>query len=114
MFLVLLGLGCLKLAGQEFNPIAIKLIKGKYWLAKPDGKLFFAHGITHARNLQGQRELNKFSKACKEIGFNAYGYGCPEGLRKDMPFVESWNHLVPISYYRGKGAVRFVDIFDPK
>ena len=113
-FLFLLGFVCLKLTGQESSPIVIKQIKGRYWLAKPDGKLFFAHGITHARNLKGQQELNKFSKACKEIGFNAYGYGCPEGLRNDMPFVESWNHLVPMSYYREKGAVRFIDIFDPK
>ena len=113
-FLFLLGFLCFKLTGQESSPIVIKQIKGRYWLAKPDGKLFFAHGITHARNLQGQQELNKFSKACKEIGFNAYGYGCPEGLRNDMPFVESWNHLVPMSYYREKGAVQFVDIFDPK
>jgi len=31
-----------------------------------------------------------------------------------MPFIESWNHLVPTSYYRGKNSVRFIDIFDTK
>ena len=47
------------------------------------------------------------------LGFNAYGYGCPPQLRHDMPYIESWNHLVPISYYRGSKGVKFVDIFDP-
>lgn len=60
----------------------------------PDGQPFFAHGITHAHNLKTSTDLDKFSKSCKEIGFNSYGYGCTESLRKDMPFIESWNHLV--------------------
>ena len=98
----------------EASPITIQEIDGRPWLIKPNGQPFFAHGITHVRNLKAESELDKFSKACKKIGFNAYGYGCPEPLRNDMPFIESWNHLVPISYYRGKDAVRFVDIFDPK
>jgi len=66
------------------------------------------------KKLKPTSDIDKFSKACKEIGFNSYGYGCPESLRNDMPFIESWNHLVPISYYRGKKSVRFIDIFDPK
>ena len=45
-------------------------------------------------NLKTSTDLDKFSKSCKEIGFNSYGYGCAESLRKDMPFIESWNHLV--------------------
>jgi hypothetical protein len=31
-----------------------------------------------------------------------------------MPYVESWNHLVPISTYRDAGSFHFIDIFDPK
>jgi hypothetical protein len=100
--------------GNKAGFITIKKIEGRSWLIKPDGQPFFAHGITHARNLRTNADLDKFSKACKEIGFNAYGYGCPTPLRSHMPFVESWNHLVPISYYRGKNSVRFIDIFDPK
>ncbi len=92
----------------------IEIIEGKHWLVKPNGQPFFAHGITHAGNRDAALNYQKFSEACKAVGFNAYGYGCPEPLRKDMPFVESWNHLVPISYYRGKNGVRFVDVFDPK
>ena len=94
--------------------ITLGKIKGRHWLFMPNGKPFFAHGITHASNLDANIDFEEFSKACKEVGFNAYGYGCPEPLRKDMPFIESWNHLVPISYYRGKNSLRFIDVFDPK
>ena len=98
------------------NPKNISLgkIDGRHWLFSPDGKPFFAHGITHAGNRGAKLDFQKFSQACKELGFNAYGYGCPQQLRKDMPYVASWNHLVPISYYRGKNGVQFVDVFDPK
>ena len=80
----------------------IEIIEGRHWLVKPNGQPFFAHGITHASNRDAALNYQKFSEACKAVGFNAYGYGCPKPLRKDMPFVESWNHLVPISYYREK------------
>jgi hypothetical protein len=74
--------------------ITIKKFEGRSWLIVPDGQPFFAHGISHARNLKTSTDLDKFSKTCKEIGFNSYGYGCAESLRKDMPFIESWNHFV--------------------
>ena len=92
----------------------IEKIEGRYWLVKPSGQPIFTHGITHASNQYAQLDYQKFSEACKSVGFNSYGYGCPEPLRKDMPFIDSWNHLVPISYYRGKNGVQFLDIFDPK
>ncbi len=104
----------LRVNNEKPEKITLGKIKGRHWLFMPDGKPFFAHGITHAGNRDANLDFEKFSKACKEVGFNAYGYGCPEPLRKDMPFIESWNHLVPISYYRGKNAVRFIDVFDPK
>ena len=103
-------------AAQPSAPKAISFTKidGRHWLTSPDGQPFFAHGITHLNNTRVKIDFAKISKACKALGFNAYGYGCPEQLRTDMPFVESWNHLVPISYYRGKDNILFLDIFDPK
>ena len=92
----------------------IEKIEGRYWLVKPSGQPIFTHGITHASNQYAQLDYQKFSEACKSVGFNSYGYGCPEPLRKDMPFIDSWNHLVQISYYRGKNGVQFLDVFDPK
>lgn len=94
--------------------IRLSQIQRRHWLLTPEGQPFFAHGITHAGNNRAKFDFKDFSKACKEVGFNAYGYGCPEQLRKDMPFLESWNHLVPISYYRGRNGVKFLDVFDPK
>ena len=102
-----------KLKRKESQNITLTKINGRHWLIMPNGSPFFAHGITHAGNQGAKLDFQKFSKACKKVGFNAYGYGCPEPLRNDMPFIESWNHLVPISYYRGKNAVRFLDVFDP-
>jgi hypothetical protein len=106
----------LPLTAQDtaLTPIALTKIENRHWLVNPEGKPFFAHGITHANNKQAGLDFEQFSKACKELGFSAYGYGCPPELRNDMPYIESWNHLVPISTYRGKNGVKFVDIFDPK
>jgi len=114
--LALSGLFALTLTAAEKKPQNITLteIEGRHWLVGPNGEPFFAHGITHVSNNRAKIDFAKISKACKELGFNAYGYGCPPALRSDMPYVESWNHLVPISYYRGKNAVKFVDVFDPK
>ncbi|MBT6463244.1 MAG: beta-agarase [Opitutae bacterium] len=99
---------------RESDNFSLANIDGRHWLLSPDGTPFFAHGITHAGNRLTNLDFQKFSEACKELGFNAYGYGCPQQLRKDMPYLASWNHLVPISYYRGKNGVKFVDLFDPK
>ena len=99
---------------QEESFIRLKKIDGRHWLVGPNGKPFFAHGITHISNKQANLDYDKMSAACKELGFNAYGYGCPPELRDDMPYVESWNHLAPISYYRGKNNIEFFDIFDPE
>ena len=91
-------------------------IDGRYWLVGPNGKPFFGHGITHVSTRRAKPPINmsKFSRLCKELGFNAYGYGCPPQLKSDMPYVESWSHLVQSAYYRGKEGVKFVDIFDPR
>ena len=100
-------------AQTEPQPIQIRKIKGRYWLIDGSGNPFFAHGITHSNNQRANLDLGAFSKACKQVGFNSYGYGCPPELRSDMPFVESWSHLVKSAYYRGKNNVTFVDIFNP-
>jgi hypothetical protein len=94
--------------------ITLTKINGRHWLLGTDGKPFFAHGITHAGVNRAKIDYAKISTACKELGFNAYGYGCPTQLRSDMPYVASWNHLVPISYYRGKNGIKFLDVFDAK
>lgn len=93
--------------------ITLTKINGRHWLVGTDGKPFFAHGITHSGNGRAKFDLKQFSAACKAVGFNAYGYGCPEPLRSDMPYLEGWNHLVPISMYRGDGSHEYCDIFDP-
>ncbi|WP_436716954.1 beta-agarase [Roseiconus lacunae] len=93
--------------------IRLTKIDGRHWLVGPDGKPFFAHGITHVSTNRANFDFAEMSAACKRLGFNAFGYGCPPQLKHDMPYVESWNHLVPISYYRGKDSIKFVDVFDP-
>ncbi|MCM2369077.1 Spy/CpxP family protein refolding chaperone [Aporhodopirellula aestuarii] len=94
--------------------IRLTRIDGRHWLVGPDGKPFFAHGITHVSNNRAKFDFAEMSAACQKLGFNSYGYGCPDQLRHDMPYIESWNHLVPISYYRGENGVKFIDVFDPK
>ena len=102
--------------GREKRLPSIRLtnIDGRDWLVGPDGQPFFAHGITHVSNNRATFDFAGMSAACKRLGFNSYGYGCPVQLKHDMPYVESWNHLVPISYYRGQNGVKFIDVFDPK
>ncbi|MDA9962553.1 hypothetical protein N9D63_06670 [Opitutales bacterium] len=104
----------IKAKEKDSENFSLTKIDGRHWLLTPDGRPFFAHGITHAGNRNAKLNFPKFSEACKELGFNAYGYGCPTQLRSDMPYVASWNHLVPISYYRGKNGIKFVDVFDAK
>ena len=101
---------------KEFQRVRLATIDGRYWLVGPNGKPFFGHGITHVSTRRAKPPINmsKFSRLCKELGFNAYGYGCPPQLKSDMPYVESWSHLVQSAYYRGKEGVKFVDIFDPR
>lgn len=102
-------------ASEKKSPvITLTQIDGRHWLVNADGDPFFAHGITHVNNQQAGLDYAEFSEACKALGFNAYGYGCPPELRSDMPYVEGWNHLVPISTYRGTNGVKYVDVFDPK
>ena len=62
---------------QERSVIRLAEIEGRTWLITPEGNPFFAHGITHVTNGNLRGDYNAVSKACKELGFNAYGYGCP-------------------------------------
>lgn len=101
-------------APARTQSIGLAEIDGRTWLITPDGKPFFAHGITHVTNRSLSKDYGAVSKACKDLGFNAYGYGCPPELKKDMPYVEGRNY-VPISMYRSKGgSFRFIVIFDPQ
>lgn len=101
-------------ASAERSTIGLAEIAGRTWLITPEGKPFFAHGITHTANRSLRADYTAVSKACKDLGFNAYGYGCPPELKQDMPYAEGRNY-VPISTYRGKGeSFRYIDIFDPR
>ena len=63
------------LAGQKQDPghslITIKEIDGRAWLADSKGKPFFAHGITHARNLSAKLDYQEFSTCALSPGLRA-------------------------------------------
>ncbi|MEM1227903.1 MAG: endo-1,4-beta-xylanase [Planctomycetota bacterium] len=100
--------------GIQPSTIGLAEIEGRNWLITPEGKPFFAHGVTHTTNRTLQTNYNAVSRACRDLGFNAYGYGCPTPLKSDMPYVEGRNY-VPNSTYRGNGGgFRFIDVFDPR
>ena len=118
LLLFLSVLSCLVLTAssqEESNSnIRLKQIDGRHWLISPEGKPFFAHGVTHINNKAHGVDVKKIGEACKSLGFNSYGYGCPEALKADMPYIEGRNALVPMSLYRSDGTFSYVDIFDPK
>ena len=113
--LILLGIVALPLVSQDKRATLIHIdkIDGRSWLIDAKGKPFFAHGITHIGTVRHDIDYEDVARACKELGFNAYGYGCPTELKTDMPYVEGQNHLVPISTYRSDGSFHFIDVFDP-
>ena len=93
--------------------IHLKEIDGHTWLISPKGKPFFAHGVTHISQKE-YKDVRAIGTACMQLGFNSYGYGCPEELKSDMPYLEG-RQLVPMSMYRTTdGSFNFVDIFDPE
>ena len=101
-------------AAEATGFIHLEEIDGRSWLVDSKGKPFFAHGITHIGTVKIGAPYEKIAEACKDAGFNAYGYGCPDALKDDMPYIASVNHVVPMSLYRGDGSFSYVDIFDPK
>lgn len=94
--------------------ISLAEIDGRSWLTRPDGTPFFAHGITHVGTVRHGIPHGRIAAACRELGFNAFGYGCPEPLKQELPYIEGINYLVPISTYRGEESFKFIDIFDPQ
>jgi hypothetical protein len=92
--------------------IRLERIDGRDWLVDPVGGPFFPHGVNHIGQHGRGAGATAVARACKALGFNAYGYGCPPELHGDMPYLESWNDLVPISIHRSGGTFRFLDIFD--
>lgn len=104
---------CLSSFAEERGCIQLREIAGRVWLIRPDGKPFFAHGVTHINGRHGE-DVSRVGRACQELGFNAYGYGCPKELKSDLPYLEG-RQLVPMSLYRTTdGSFGFVDIFDPQ
>jgi hypothetical protein len=114
MFLLLAILACFQSQGlaTQKNNIHLKMIENRHWLLKPDGSPFFAHGITHVNNSKHQVAHQRIAKASQELGFNAFGYGCPRSLRKELPYLEGRN-ILAISTYRNDESFEFIDIFDP-
>ena len=97
---------------QPAASIRLQSIDGRTWLVDPSGKPFFAHGVTHLNARHGE-DVRAIAKACRELGFNAYGYGCPEPLKSDLPYLEG-RQFVPMSTYSVSGGrFGYVDIFDP-
>jgi hypothetical protein len=93
--------------------IQLKKIDARHTLIDPAGEPFFAHGINHIGKHGDGQGRDRVSAACRKLGFNAYGYGCPDSLRDDMPYMESWNDLIPISMHRSPKTFRYLDVFDP-
>ncbi|GAB6165970.1 hypothetical protein JCM19992_19700 [Thermostilla marina] len=97
---------------REKAVIHIEEIGGRSWLVDSEGRPFFAHGVTHLGHGHAENVFH-IAAACKRLGFNAYGYGCPDVLKNDLPYLEGRNFL-PISIYRvSDGSFHYVDIFDP-
>jgi hypothetical protein len=115
IFLTLLSLTTLPLAARDIDPAPITLteIDGHTWLIDPGGQPFFAHGVTHVGSKHQGVTAADIGEACKELGFNAYGYGCPPTLKEDLPYLEGKN-IIPTSTYRTDGSFTYVDIFDPE
>ena len=111
---VLLALTMLPLTAIADEPAAIRLqeIEGRTWLVSPNGGPFFAHGVTHVGNGR-QVGLPALARALRELGFNAYGYGCPNELKSDLPYMEGRNYLPTSMYRTSDKSFTFVDIFDP-
>jgi hypothetical protein len=95
---------------EEF--VRLTVFDGRYSLVAPNGKPFFPHGVNHISASGRGEDATRVAKTCRELGFNAYGYGTPEELHGDMPYIESWNDLVPISTHRGANSFGYRDIFD--
>ncbi|MEM8872720.1 MAG: beta-agarase, partial [Planctomycetota bacterium] len=101
-------------ASHPSGVIQLAKSESRWWLVDTDGRPFFAHGVTHLAHGNHAEPVEDIAEAVKALGFNAYGYGTPEELKADLPYLDSRNHFVPISLYRqGDDSLRFVDIFDP-
>jgi hypothetical protein len=112
--LALLVAATVAAAAQSPSNIRLQKIDGRTWLIDPAGRPFFAHGVTHIAYGHNNEDVTAIGRACKELGFNACGYGCPAELKAELPYVEDRNDFVPISIYRARGpSFRYVDIFDP-
>ena len=92
--------------------IRLEVINGRHWLIDPAGKPFFPHGVNHIEKHGTGANAKAVAEVCRRLGFSAYGYGTPDDLRHDMPYLESRTDLVPISVYAPASRFGFLDIFD--
>lgn len=110
LFVLLIPLPTASAKGK--TAITLREIDGRTWLVDTKGQPFFAHGVTHVGYGHNGEDVAEIARELKELGFNSYGYGCPDFLKSDMPYVQDNNEIALIAIYRGKGAT-FFDIFDP-
>ncbi|MEM8669376.1 MAG: DUF1080 domain-containing protein [Planctomycetota bacterium] len=111
--IAMLAISATTASAHEPSVIKIKEIEGRSWLVDTNDQPFFAHGVTHVGYGHNGESVTEIADALKDLGFNSYGYGCPDFLKSDMPYVQDNNDIALIAIYRGKNA-KFFDIFDPK
>lgn len=99
-------------SAAEQSAIGLSEIDGRTWLIDSSGQPFFAHGVTHL-NTRHTENVVGVAEAIRELGFNAFGYGCPPVLKATLPYLDG-RQFVPMSLYRTTDkSFGFVDIFDP-
>ena len=94
--------------------VRIETIDGRSWLVDADGQPFFAHGVTHLGHVRlSDAEIAEAATVFDELGFNAHGYGCPDSLKSDRPYLEA-RGFAPNALYRvSDPKFGFLDVFDP-
>lgn len=102
LIFVLILASCLMLPAQDESFIRLQEIDARHCLIGPDGKPFFAHGITHVSTKRAKLDYDKLSAACKELVFNAYGYGCSRPKVIGAPsLANSWPFYSRSVWYNG-------------
>lgn len=112
LFLIALVIHPVFLSAQAPSFIRLQEMEGRTWLVDSSGRPFFAHGVTHVAYGHNNEDITTIGRLCKELGFNAYGYGCPEQFKSDLPYVDDINGIVKMAIYQGT-AFSYIDIFDP-
>lgn len=84
----------------------------RHVLINPQGNAMFFHGVNHIESDGAGTMETLVKNKLTGLGFNSFGYGCPDNLKNDKPYCEGWNDLVPCSEYNTTNF-SYVDVFDP-